>query len=301
MKSKGLWKESTFSKIFNKVNNVALLLLGIIMIFPFYTVLINSISPPEDFLFKDINLWPSWIDWTYYRIVFNGESAIYDAYKVTLFVTVVGTAISMIVSVFAAYALSKKTIPFRKSLTLLIVVPMYFSGGMVPEYLLVRRLGLIDTVWALIVPSMLFTYYLLLLRNYFMNIPDELLESATIDGCSEFMIVPRIVIPLSSAAIATLTLFYAVIKWNTLYHGILYINKEELRPLQVYLRWILYDAALESNPREVLSQFQDKTYRPPGDAIKAANIMAATIPIVMVYPFVQKYFVKGVIMGSLKG
>lgn len=295
------WKENKFDKFFNTVNILGLLLLGIITLFPFYTVLVNSFSPPEDFLFKDLNLWPSKIDFTYYRMVFNQTSGIYDAYKITGFITIAGTAISMFFSILAAYALSKKSLPFRKLFTFVIVIPMYFNAGMVPEYLLVRQLGLIDTVWSLIIPSMLFTYYLLLLRNYFMNIPKEIIESATIDGCSDIMMVPKIVIPLSTAAIATLTLFYAVIKWNTFYHGVLYINKPELRPLQVYLRWILRDAALEANPGEILREYQDKAYRPPGDAIKAANIMAATIPIILVYPFIQKYFVKGVIMGSLKG
>ncbi len=295
-------RKSKGEKLFLAVNNLILFFLGMLTLFPFYVVAVQSFAPPEDFIFKEIILWPSRFDFSYFRIVFGKASTIYDAYKATIYITVIGTMVNMILTVVTAYALSKKTLPFRKQITLFMVFTMYFGGGMVPGYLLVRSLHLIDSLWALILPGAISTYLVLIMRNFIMGIPKEIMEAATIDGCSEIVQLVRIIVPLSIPSIATVSLFYAVGHWNEFSGGLLYINKPELAPLQVYLRHVLYDATqLESEFQDLAILYAEGRYKPPSDAIKSATIMAATVPIILVYPFIQKYFVKGMTIGSLKG
>lgn len=293
-------RKSAGERTFLAVNNVILVLLGLITLFPFYSVIINSMAPPVDYIMKDINVWPSRFDFSYYRIVFEKGSSIYNAYKITVFITVAGTALNMLMTIITAYALSVKTLPFRTPITLFLVFTMYFSGGMIPDFLVVRSLGMLNTIWALLIPGALATYYVLLMRNFFMNIPAELKESAKIDGCSDIGMITRIILPLSVAAIATISLFYAVAHWNQFYSGVIFITNPKLQPLQVYLRQILYDAELQADFK-LMEQMRIDGYQPPSEGIKAATIMAATLPIVCVYPFVQRYFVKGIMVGSLKG
>lgn len=208
----------------------------------------------------------------------------------------------MFLTIITSFVLSKQTLPFKKSITLFMVFTMYFGGGMVPSYLVVRSLNLIDSLWALILPGAISTFNVLIMRNFIAGIPNEILESATIDGCSEIGLLPRMIIPLSIPSIATISLFYAVAHWNEFYGAILYINKPELRTLQVYLRDVLFDASMLGNDfKDMAVLFSEGRYNPPSEGVKAATIMATTIPILVVYPFIQKYFVKGITMGSLKG
>lgn len=287
-------------RIFDGINNTLLVFLGFSMLFPFYVVLINSISPPEDFRFKSIILFPSKIELAYYQTVFSVGSRIFQAFSVTLFITFVGTAVNMVLTLMGAYAMSQKKMPMRSGITLFIVFTMYFSGGMIPTYLVVKEIGLTNTLWAMIIPSAVSSGTLIFMRNFIMGIPAEIIESATIDGCSDLRVLLNIILPLSSAAIATFTLFYAVGHWNEFYAGVIYVTKQKLQPLQVYLRWVLYDATTTNDFSEI-ERYLNDGIKPPTEALRAATIMAATLPIVLVYPFLQKYFVKGMIMGSLKG
>ncbi len=293
---------STIS-VFTMLNYLIMLGIGLVTLFPFYTTAVNSISPPEDFLMKEIILWPSKFDPSYYQLILSGDSDLFLAYRTTIIVTVLGTAINMALTSITAFALAQKKLPYRLQITFFMVFTMFFGGGMIPGFLLVQNLGMLNTIWSMIIPGAISTGYVLLMRNFFMTIPAELSESASIDGCSELRILLRIILPLSLPAMATFTLFYAVEHWNDFYSGMLYISDYRLQPLQVYLRQVLYDATVRADPETMQKLMGDGSlrYSPPSDAMKAATVMAATIPIICVYPFLQKYFVKGMLMGSLKG
>jgi len=280
-----------------------MLIIGIITLFPFYITIINSISPPEDFLFKEIILWPSRFETSYFQLILTRGSDLFNAYKVTLFVTIIGTLVNLVLTTMTSFVLAQRQLPFRSQITLFIVFTMFFHGGMIPSFLLIQGLHLTNTLWAMIIPGAIGTGYMLFLRNFFMTIPTELYESAHLDGCSEAHILTRIILPLSMPAIAAFTLFYAVDHWNDFYAGTIYIFDYKKQPLQVYLRMVLYDATVRGDP-ETMSRLMgdgELKYQPPSEAMRAATVIAATLPIIMTYPFLQKYFVKGMMMGSLKG
>jgi putative aldouronate transport system permease protein len=286
-------------RVFLAINAVVLLFVGLITLFPFYITIINSISPPKDYALKDIILFPSRIELGYYKVIFGKYFGLLNAYKVTLILLVVGTATSMFATVLASYSLAQKSLPFRTGITLFIVFTIYFGGGLIPTYLLVRALGLLNTMGAMILPGLVSTGILLLLRNFFMTIPRELIDAASIDGCSEYKAIPLIVIPLSMPAIATFTLFYGVQYWNTFMSAVIYVSDFDKQPLQVFLRMIIWENT--ARQQQELEKILSEGFQPPSDALKAAAIVATTLPIVFAYPFLQKYFVKGIVVGSLKG
>jgi putative aldouronate transport system permease protein len=293
-------RQTTGEKIFNVFNTIFLSLLGLTTLFPFYITVVNSMATPEDFIFKNIILWPSKFDFSYYRFVLGTGSEFIRAFRVTVFITVAGTFISMFFTTISAFTLAQKKLPFRNQITFIMVFTMFFGGGMIPTYLLVRALGLINTYAAIILNSFVGTMSIFYLRNFIMNLPAELSESAIIDGCTEFKLLMKIILPLSLPAIASFTLFYAVGYWNTFNSAVLYITDYKKLPLQVYLRQILYDASVSGDRRE-LEKMLESGFEPPADALKATVIICATTPILLVYPFLQKYFVKGLMVGSLKG
>ncbi len=286
-------------RIFLGVNAVFLFLVGVATLFPFYVTLINSIAPVDDYISKDIILFPSKIEWRYYRAIFGKYYGLINAYKVTIILLVVGTASSMAITIPTSYALAQKTLPFRTGITLFIVFTIYFGGGLIPTYLLVRGLGMLNTMSSMIIPGIISTGIMLLLRNFFMTIPRELIDAARIDGCSEYRAFPLIIIPLSMPAIATFTLFYGVQYWNTFFSAVIYISDPEKQPLQVFLRMVIWESS--DRAQQELERLLQDGFEPPSDALKAAAIMATTLPIVCLYPFLQKYFVKGIVVGSLKG
>ena len=289
-------------RIYNTVISIVLGLVGLIMLFPFYITLISSISPPSDFGRKILNLWPSAIDLRAYMSLLGRGSGLLAAYRVTLITVVVGTAMNIAVSLLAATALANKKLPYRGVITTIVLIPMFFGGGMIPHYLLNRYLGLLNSIWVYMIPSLISIYNVLLMRNFIMGIPGEILESASIDGCSDIGTVWHIILPLSAACIATFSLFYAVAHWNDLSTPLLYIRERTLYNLQMYLRELLLDARnMVQDPDTIAQLYQNNERRPVVESVKAANIMAATLPIIFVYPFIQKFFVKGVVVGSLKG
>lgn len=280
------------SRIFDTFNYFLLSFLALITLYPFWDTLIVSIIPLDEYLATSIHIFPRSITWEAYGYLLSMEE-LWRSYGVTLVITVGGTAINMLLTVTAAYALSKKELKGRSAIMFLIVFTMMFSGGLIPTYLVVKNLGMVNTLWALMIPSAINTYNLIIMRNFFGAIPDELEDSAKIDGCNEMGILFRIIVPLSMPAIATITLFYAVARWNEFFNAVFFINDKQLWPLQLFLRAMLFENEAS------YSSGADSPYL-LGVSIKMAAVMAATIPVMLIYPFFQKYFVQGVMVGGVK-
>lgn len=245
---------------------------------------------------------PKGITWEGYQKVLK-DSEIWIGYRNTIFYTVAGTLLNLGITLPAAYALSRKQLAGRKLFIMLILFTMFFSGGMIPTYILVKGLHLTDTLWALILPCAASAYNIVVARTYFENsIPKELEEAATIDGCSNFKVFFRIVLPLSAPIVAVMTLFYGISHWNSYFDGMIYLSDRKLFPLQVILREILSVAQTASS--QTMSAEDAVTMAEQAriaDLVKYVIMIVATAPVMLIYPFVQKYFVKGVMIGSVKG
>jgi putative aldouronate transport system permease protein len=286
-------KHQTFSgRIFDVFNYTFMALLAFITLYPFWDTLIVSVIPLEEYLASSIHIFPKNISFEAYTHLFSMKE-LWRSYGVTIFITVVGTAVNMLLTIMAAYALSKRELKGQTIIMFLIVFTMMFSGGLIPSYLIVKNLGMINSLWALIVPSAINTYNLIIMRNFFSAIPDELEDSARMDGCNDMGILFKIIIPLSMPSIATITLFYAVARWNEFFSAVFYINSKELWPLQLFLRAMLFENEAS------YSSGADSPFL-LGVSIKMAAVMAATIPVMLIYPFFQKYFVKGAMIGAIK-
>ena len=279
---------------------VLLIILGLMTIaaiFPFYQVILLSFSDTVSYAQHPLYLLPYSFDLSGYKAIFN-DPGFYKAIIVTLFVTLVGTAFNMVLSVTGAYVLSRKYLMGRKMIMNLIVFTMLFSGGMIPSYLVVKRLNLLNNVFSMILPCAISTYYLIIMKNYFLSFPESLLEAARIDGANELVILLKVVLPVSIPFMATFVLFYAVDRWNEWYLANLYINRSNLYPLQIYLRNVLI--SMSNTLNDIAKQFMTSHQKVNPTAMQMASIVVATIPILCVYPFVQKHFVKGVMVGSIK-
>ncbi|RTE10663.1 carbohydrate ABC transporter permease [Paenibacillus whitsoniae] len=269
-----------------------LTLLCLSTLYPFVNVLIVSFADMKDYVQQGgVLLYPRSIHWDSYRYVLR-HSGLLDAYGVTIFITIVGTLINLIMTSLGAYVLSTRELPGRNVLMTIIVIAMLFNGGLIPTYLVVRSLHLVDTVWALMVPFAINAWLLILMRNFFQGIPVSLSESARLDGCSELGILVRIMLPLSLPIVATLALFYGVGHWNEYINVVIYINDPKLSTLQLILRK-MYTVSIE--------QIDGDSLPPPVETIRAATVILSALPIIIVYPFLQKYFVQGVMVGSVKG
>ena len=240
--------------------------------------------------------WPKQFTLSAYEQVFKDDS-ILRAYGNTLYYTVLGTAINMVMSILCAYPMSKRNLYGKKYLNILMVIPMFISGGMIPSYMLVDALGLIDTVWALVLPGAISTYNMIIMRTFFQGLPDTIEESARIDGASEWRILFSIILPLSTPILATMTMFYAVGHWNSYFSAVLYMNKKAHYPVQVILRNIV----IANETQEYMAETASSSMEFISTTIKYAVVMVVITPILCVYPFAQKYFVKGMLVGSLKG
>ena len=284
-------------KIFEAVNAAILILLGMLMLFPFLNTLAKSFSGDTAILTGQVLLWPVDFQTGTYKYVLR-EPQFWNSLKVSTFNTIVGTAGSMIVTCLTAYPLSKTWIYGRKPLMLVFVFCMLFSGGMVPSYLLMRSLNLINTIWVLILPGMLSIYNMILMKNFFEEIPEAIEESAQLDGAGSLRTLVSIVLPMSLPAMATIGLFYAVGYWDNYMSGLMYITDPKLRSLQQYL-YVLVTEAVTVNENMSMDALENAALN--SEAIRAATIMLACVPIMCVYPFLQKYFVKGMRVGSVKG
>ncbi|WP_284645133.1 carbohydrate ABC transporter permease [Paenibacillus silviterrae] len=274
---------------------VLLIAISLITLFPFFYVSMVSVTSEAEVVRKGIVLIPDQFAWGAYKTVLSNTFGIRQAYTITILRTVIGTSLSMIATTLAAYALSRKMLPGRSGLLLMIVFTILFSGGTIPTYLVVKSLGLMNSFWALIVPSLVSAFNLIIIKGFFEQLPSELMESATVDGAGELTTLWRIVLPLSMPSIVTISLFYAVGHWNSYFDGVLYLNDRRLWPLQVVLRTIL----LQSQMQEVQEQSNDASVS--SLAIQMAAVIVSTVPILLVYPFIQKHFTKGVLIGAVKG
>jgi putative aldouronate transport system permease protein len=282
--------------LFDIINVTLLILFSLITIIPFIHVISSSFASVAEYNSKDFLLIPTEFSLKAYEYIFS-TNALPKSLGITLFITVVGTLVCLLFTTLFAYPLSRRRFHFRRVIMFLVVFTMIFQGGLIPDYLVVKELGLLDSYWSLILPRAIIAFYLIIMINFFKNIPEELEESAKMDGCGDLRMFFRIMIPLSLPAIATLTLFYAVFQWNTYMHAILYINDTEKWPIQVLLRQIV----MVSQAGFVEQGSVEGEASIPPDTVKMAVITVATLPILLVYPFLQKYFAKGALVGSVKG
>ncbi len=284
-------------KIVNWIIYLLLLVFTIAFLIPFIIVLSTSFISEAEFAARGgYVLYPQGIDFGAYKILFGRSQVILNAYGVTLFRVVVGTFFNLVFTITMAYAMAQKNMPGRIPLTIFVFVTMVFSGGLIPRFLLVDGLGMRNTVWSMIVPSLISAWNLLIMRNFFMSLPEELFEAAIVDGASAPIILLRIVLPLSMPVIATIGLFYAVFHWNAWFDAAIYIDKANMQPLQIILRGLLQTTSMQG--MEELAFIEDP---PPAASLRSALIVVSTVPVLFVYPFIQRYFVKGIMIGGVKG
>lgn len=290
-------KENFRKKDFGWADGILVLVLGILclsMLYPFLNLLFISVSDMADVIQNGgMLLYPKSIDFSAYEYVlkYNGIS---DAYRNTIFVTVAGTSLALVMTTLGAYVLSCKQMPGHRFCTLFVVFTMFFSGGLIPTYLNMRNLRLLNTLWSLILPGCIVTWNMLLERNFIQAIPQQLMEAARIDGAGEYRVLVRVVMPLSMPILATLMLFYGVARWNEYSNAVIYISKQKLYTLQVIIHR-MYTMSIS----DVLND--ENVGMPPSEAVRSATVVFATLPILCVYPFLQKYFAQGLMVGSVKG
>lgn len=298
-------KLSRSDRIFNLINGALLFVITLVMLYPLYFVLIASFSEPNAIVKGEVMFLPRGFQLTAYRNVLK-EASVWIGYRNTIVYTVLGTLYNLALTIPAAYVLSKRQLPGRGLLMGYFFITMYFSGGMIPTYIQIKSLNLLNTPWVLIIGAGVNCWNLVVTRQFFSNtIPEELYESAEIDGASDLRAFLRIAAPLAAPIIAVMALFYAVGHWNSYYSALLYVRKSDYFPLQLVLRNILIsnEMALANvmldGDTEAIAAAAQKAYM--AEAMKYALIFIASAPMLCVYPFVQKYFVKGVMIGSVKG
>ncbi len=269
-------------------------ILAIVMVFPFIYVLAVSFSSYADAISGNLLIIPRHPTTEAYTWVLQNGGVLQGLF-ISLFSAVVGTAISMLLTVTIAYALSQNEVPGIKAALWLVLIALLITPSLITKYLVVRQLGMIDTLWALVIPSALSPFNVIVMRQFFLGIPQELTDSARLDGANDWQILWRVVVPLSKAVLAAISLFYAVEIWNSFFEPTLYINNPQLYPVAVILRAIVLQG---NQPSEALLPGQTP---PPDLTIQMAVVVLATLPILLIYPFLQKYFTKGVLTGSIKG
>lgn len=285
-------REPLARRIFLKINALILILISAAMLYPVVYVISASLSSEQALLQGRVFLWPVDPYLKAFEKVFVYPNLLVS-YRNTIVYTLAGTALNLILTVCGAWALCQKKMPGRRFLTLMCTFTMFFSGGMIPTFLVIKDLGMLDTIWAILCPGAVSTYNMILMRTFFTNIPESLTEAAELDGCNDFGILFKIVLPLSLASLMTIGMFYAVAHWNGYFNAMLYLNTPTKYPLQIILRQVV----LESQIVENSSSAADSNM---AEGIKYATIVVAMLPMLCVYPFVQRYFVKGVMVGSVK-
>ncbi len=295
-KRKSFLRYTKGDRAFVAVDTVLLTLFLVIILYPLLYVLASSFSGGS--ILKGLSLIPEHFSWEGYKAVFE-YSYVWSGYYNSLVYTVLGTAMAMVNTILCAYPLSRADFKFGRFSMGLCVFTMYFSGGLIPTYIWIKQLGLLNTMWAILLPSTLSVYNMIVMRTYFKGqIPKELRESAQIDGCGEWRYLLQIVLPLSGAVLAVVALYYAVARWNSYFDSMIYLQDRSLQPLQNILRDLLIvnSANTLSNNIEAEAAAQERA-----DLLRYSMIVVASVPMMIFYPFVQKYFVKGVMLGSVKG
>jgi putative aldouronate transport system permease protein len=282
--------------LFDIINLLIMLCLLVITMYPLYYMAIISISAADAVIRGDVGIWPIGINFRSYNVIL-ADPSILRAYTNTLLYTFGGVIINLIMTSLCAYPLSRRYFYGRSFFSLFVVFTLFFSSGLIPLYMVIHSLGMINTVWAILIPTAINAFYMILMRTFFENIPEEIFEAAKVDGSGEFYTLFKIVMPLSMPVMATMFLFYAVSHWNSFFPALIYLNDKELYPLQIILRNIVVQGDLATQS----SYTGDDDISMMAQNIKYAVVFVAIIPVLTVYPFVQKYFVQGSTLGSVKG
>lgn len=292
-------KESKGDRLFDIINYFLLAVVLIVVLYPLIFVAVASISNPAAVVNGEVWLLPKEITFTGYEKLFANKE-ILKGYMNTILYTVVGTMVNVVMTILAAYPLSRKDFRGRNIFTALFVFTMFFSGGLIPTYLIVKDLGMTNTMWALIIPNAVAVWNIIIMRTFFQqSIPFEIQESAQIDGCGNFKILLKIILPLSMPILAVMTLFYSVAHWNSFFSALIYLSERDKYPLQLFLREIL----IQSNMQDMIQTSEESLAKTimEAESIKYALVIVANLPILMLYPFLQRYFVKGMVIGAIKG
>lgn len=286
-------------KIYYVVTNVVLGLIMLIVLMPLINVIANSFSAPSAVVAGRVKFWPVEFSVRGYEAVFEYDSVL-TGYKNSFIYMVVGTVINLVMTMLAAYPLANPKLPYRNAFMMMFTFTMFFGGGMIPNYLLLRDLRMLNTIWAMVIPGAISVYNMIIMRTFIQsNIPMELIEAAELDGCNEFLYLTKIVLPLSKAVIAVIALYYAVAHWNSYFNAFLYLNDPDKKPLQLVLREILVLNSI--NQEQLLMAEENQAQIGMAELLKYSVIIVASLPVIIMYPFVQRYFVKGVMIGSVKG
>lgn len=283
-------------QVFDVVLYIGMTILGFITLIPVLKVAAEAFSAPGYVIAGNVGIWPKGFTLDTVKFVL-GRVEFLNSFKVTIFITVVGTIMAMVITVLAAYPLSKPALRGRKFVLYIFVFIMLFSAGMVPNYVLIRSVGMMNTIWALIFPSIFSVFNMFIMKNYFEGLPESIEESAMMDGASPIVTLLKVVLPMSTPVLATVTLYYGVAFWNTYMNGVMYITNPELKTLQHYL----YDLIKMTNATDTSITDAEAAAALSGDAVRSATIVVSTVPILILYPYLQKYFVKGITIGSVKG
>lgn len=290
-------KESTGDKLFLTTIYILLSLVVIAVIYPLIFIISSSISSPAAVTSGQVWLWPVDISFKGFKVLLNTPEII-TGYGNSIFYTAAGTFISVVLTIMIAYPLSRRGFFGRNTLMMIITFTMIFSGGLIPTYMVVKELHLIDTRWALLIPNAIWVWQVIIARSFFQSsIPEELLEASEIDGCSDMRFVWSVVIPLSKPIIAVLVLMYAVGQWNAYFDALIYLKSADLFPLQLVLRSII----IQNNSAGTMDAMKMVERQQLAELLKYALIVIATLPVLVIYPFVQRYFVQGMLVGSVKG
>lgn len=288
-------RKSAGEHIFDTANVIFLILFCVSVIIPVLHVVAASLSSTNALIHAQVKLWPVDLNVDNYAAVMSNQS-FWRSFGITVFVVVVGTIVNLALTVLTAYPLSKRYLRGRQFVLILFVFTMIFYAPMIPTYLVVKELGLVNTVWAMIIPVALSAFNMLICLTFFRGLPEELFEAARVDGMNEYRTVWAIAVPLSKPIMFTLMLFYAVGHWNNYSTALMYITKQNLKPLQLYL----YGIIAKSDVNEMLSSVVEATTDLSPQGLQMAVIIVATVPIILIYPFIQKHFIKGALIGSIK-
>ena len=299
MKLKKAMKEITVSKV---IIYLVLIVLALLTIFPFWYVIVGSLTSASTYYSTSgIMLWPKELDFSSYAYMFSKgwQSPILQGYVTTVGITVIGTAVSMFLTAILAYALSRRYLPGHNFMMMVVFFTTIFTSGLIPTYLLINAMKLNNNFWVYILPSAISAFNVIVLRNFFQSLPYDLEEAAKIDGASDIRVFVQIILPLAAPGLATIALFYAVAYWNEWFTAVLYIRDRALWPLQMFMREILINSDITAMENHAIIETSVET--PPTFSVKGATTIATTLPILVLYPFLQKYFVTGMTMGSIKG
>lgn len=282
-------------------NVMALCIIGLITLYPFIYILSVSITPSSVYSTRKVFLWPYGFDLSTYAMMFN-DSRIVSGFKNSIIYTFFGVIINVFFTMLTAYPLANESFKKYGSFFMkMIIFTMLFSGGLIPAYLLVRNLGFINTIWAIIIPGAISPFYLILARTFIQQLPKELTEASVIDGAGEATIFMRIILPLCKPIIACISLYYAVALWNSYFAPLIYLTDPKKYPLQVYLQQIVLGAQMAEQQQQASQMAGYKEARIASEAVKSCTLVISTVPVLILYPFLQKYFVKGIMIGAVKG